>query len=344
MRHDKRYLINYLIENYSKKSKSEITDELGISWSYIQKIASLNGIKRGFCENKNGGKYSILTKYDDVKSCYWLGFMLADGNISKKNNMMLNLGIKDKDHILKIENHIGKTSVYCQNDNIVRVVLNDSVTFKKIASDFDWKPNKTMNPPVLCESMPHDSIFSMAVGFIDGDGCIDERYGLSVKCDGSWQDILNYFYLILTGDHKKYEINNNGYSVFRINSMIKLKEIKKKIMALDIPAMDRKWNKIDINRIYKSEKESIISEMLNNGDPMELILEKTGFSKTLYYSVANKNGVNIRKNKISDEQYLSIITMYNSGTKPSEISRSLILSASTIHRQIKKYKDTKRSI
>jgi hypothetical protein len=338
MRCDKKYLINYLIENYSKKSKSEIINELGLSWSYLQRIASLNGIKREFSENKNAGKYSILTNYDDITSCYWLGFMLADGNISKKNNMMLNLAIKDKDHILKIEDHVGKTSVYYQNDNIIRVVLNDSGTFRKIASDFEWKTNKTKNPPVLPESMQQDCIFSMAVGFIDGDGCIDERHGLAVKCDGSWQDMLNYFYLILTGDSKKYQINNNGYSIFRIGNMIKLKDIKKKIIELNIPAMDRKWDRVDINRIYKSEKESIISEMLNNGNNINAILEKTGFSKTLYYSVANKKGVNIRKNKISNDQFMSIVTMYNNGINPSEMSRSIELSISTIYRQIKKYK------
>lgn len=338
MRYDKKYLINYLIENYNKKSKSEITSELGLSWSYLQKIASLNDIKREFCENKNGGKYSILTNYDDIISCYWLGFMLADGNISKKNNMMLNLAIKDKDHILKMEDHVGKTSVYYQNDNIIRVVLNDSETFKKIASDFCWKTNKTKNPPVLPKSIPHDCIFSMVIGFIDGDGCIDERNGLRVKCDGSWQDILNYFYLILTGNSKKYQINNKGYSKFYIGNMIKLKDIKKKIMDLEIPAMDRKWDKIDINRIYKSEKESIISDMLDNGNSMNAILEKTRFGKTLYYSVANKKGVNIRKNKISNKQYMSIIAMYNNGINQSEISGSLGLSTSTIYRQIKKYK------
>jgi hypothetical protein len=344
MRHSKKYLINYLIENYNKKSKSEIISELDLSWTYLQKIASLNGIKREFCENKNGGKYSILTNYDNIISCYWLGFMLADGNISKKNNMMLNLAICDKDHILKIETHVGKTCVYYKKDNIITIVLNDSVTFKKIASDFNWKTNKTKNPPVLPGSMSPDCIFSMIIGFIDGDGCIDERYGLKVKCDGSWQDMLNYFHLILTGNSKKYQINNNGYSVFRVGDMVKLKDIKKKILDLGIPAMDRKWDKIDINRIYKSEKKSIISEMLNNGDNMESILEKTGFSKTLYYSVANKEGINVRKNKISDNQSASIVTMYNNGITTREISSSLKLSISTIHRHIKKYKEAKRSL
>lgn len=63
MLNNKEKNINYLLENYSVKSKEEIIKDLNLSWSYIQKLACLNGIKKGRNESPNDWKFKKLIDY-----------------------------------------------------------------------------------------------------------------------------------------------------------------------------------------------------------------------------------------------------------------------------------------
>ena len=127
MLNNKEKSIQYLLENYSIKSKDEILSDLNLSWSYIQKLACLNGIKKGRNESSNDWKFKKLIDYSDNISMYWIGFIIADGHIYRKKRIQINLSIKDKSHLLRIQEHIGKISINLYNTQI-RANINDRKT------------------------------------------------------------------------------------------------------------------------------------------------------------------------------------------------------------------------
>ena len=165
MRYNKEQLRDYLLINYPNVSKEIIIKDLGLSWNYIQKKAHIFNIKRDLYESKNNSKYSKLVEYDNI-SCYWLGFILADGHITKDKRIQINLSKKDRLHILKIIDHLGDVKVY-ENESRISIVLSDKITIDKIITDFNWRSNKTKVPPVIPNWLTNDQLFSLIIGFID---------------------------------------------------------------------------------------------------------------------------------------------------------------------------------
>jgi hypothetical protein len=132
-----KYLQNYLLENYSKKPKTDIIQELELSWTYIQKMAHLFGIKREF----NDGKRKLIKLLDlrNNITCYWIGFLLADGHLSKDCIFEVNLSIKDESHFEKIQEHLNieLSPRYVPEFKCVRYCLADKQTISKIRKLFN---------------------------------------------------------------------------------------------------------------------------------------------------------------------------------------------------------------
>jgi hypothetical protein len=128
--------IEYLLTNYSKISKNEIIEKLQRSWGSIQKKCHKMGLKREFNEFKNDFSLKFLN-FDNI-SCYWLGFLLADGHISKQKYIQLNLSIKDKNHIYELEKYIGHKIKIYENLTQIRATIHDKPTINEITNIFLW--------------------------------------------------------------------------------------------------------------------------------------------------------------------------------------------------------------
>jgi hypothetical protein len=283
MLNNKEKNINYLLENYSVKSKEEIIKDLNLSWSYIQKLACLNGIKKGRNESPNDWKFKKLIDYNDNISMYWIGFIIADGHIYNKSNIQINLSIKDKLHLLKIQNHIGDISIIL-SDSQIRATISDRKTSSVLSNDFKWLSNKTKNPIEIPNFISKDALFSLIIGFIDGDGTINKKGHIFIKCDKSWKNNLEYFYYTLTGEKKVFNITGDGLSIVYILKLKTLFKIKEKSKKLKLPLMVRKWDRIK-NRTIKSDKYDIIKKLLNSNYTIKEVIDKTNFGQTLVYRV-----------------------------------------------------------
>lgn len=283
MLNNKVKIISYLSENYPNGSKSEIINNLGLSWSYIQKLACLNGIKRERNESSSDWRFKKLIDYSDNISMYWIGFMIADGHIYKKSSIQINLSIKDKDHLTKIMSHIGDVSIN-SNDSQVRLTISDRRTTNKLSEDFNWLSNKTKNPVNIPSQISSDALFSLIIGFIDGDGTINKRGQIFIKCDKSWKENLEYFYQILTGEKKSFDLTSNGLSIIYILKLKTIFEIKKRAENLNLPIMSRKWERVK-SRLVKGDKYDIVKELIKDGYCIKEILSKTKFSQSLVYRV-----------------------------------------------------------
>ena len=274
------FIKSYLIRNYSHKSKDEIISDLGLSWKYIQKMAHLFDIKREFNESTKSFSLSKLLDGSNI-SYYWIGFMLADGHISNNNTIQINLNKKDANHLDRLKLYLGSDFQLSIKNNIVRCVLTDVPSILKLKHLFKWTSNKTKNPVEIPE-LTNDQLFSLIIGFIDGDGCINKK-SLVVKCDKSWKKILNLFYYHLKGEYKEFQ-DRGSCSIFYINKHQDLKNIKNKALLMNLPIMERKWNKINCDRVMKYEKSNIVYNLLLNQLTINQI-KKIGFSSSLIYSV-----------------------------------------------------------
>jgi hypothetical protein len=282
MRISKKESIEYLKENYSKKTRLELTTHLDLSWNYIQKLCCLNNIKRDFVEGKNFGKYSKLMDLENLETCYWIGFLLADGHIYKESSIQVNLSIKDKNHILNFQKYIGDFQIY-EDETKLRIRLSDIKTSKFLTENFNWKSNKTKIAPTF-PKLSKNQMFSLIIGFIDGDGNINQKGTIKVKCDGSWREILDNFYYQLTNEKKQFNIQGDGCSVFYISKLHTIFSIKEKAEELNLPIMSRKWSKIK-RRILKHEKEIIVRKLVESGKDFKEILDETRFGESIIYRI-----------------------------------------------------------
>ena len=185
-----------------------------------------------------------------LEAYYWLGFLLADGHFSKTNRLVVALQQSDRNHLEKMKTFLGVGEVTIResklNPPVAQYSVMDVGTLRFLKERFAIVSNKTISPPNLISLTPEE-LFAVSIGFIDGDGAIQFPTGrtdaqLAVKCHAAWKNTLEYIFKV------PVRINSAGYAYFCITDNTKLREIKNKAIQLNLPIMDRKWSKIDLNR------------------------------------------------------------------------------------------------
>ena len=83
-------------------------------------------------------------------------------------------------------------------------------------SKFGILDKKTYNPPITLDTIQEDYLYCILVGFIDGDGNIQNQnkrkdFMLRIKNHSSWLQILNIFSTLICGEERA-KINNQGYA------------------------------------------------------------------------------------------------------------------------------------
>ena len=125
------------------------------------------------------------------KSCYWGGFLAADGSLSKQwGGIRLGLSEKDKEQVEKFKQAIDSTSpVRCfDTSNGYRCAQIDIYGAYEchlaLKEDFNITPNKslTLQSPNLQQE---DDIRAFLRGYMDGDGSIS--WSNDSKRKGHWQ-------------------------------------------------------------------------------------------------------------------------------------------------------------
>lgn len=239
---------NIIIDNYYKSSKEDMIFMLPKrTWDAIKIRANKLGIYKdlGDVREKNAD-LSLLLNYNNPQTCYWIGFLLADGTFRPKR-IKLTLAEKDKERVIEFASFL--------RDN--RKVTESSVSYMdykavpKIIEDFSISSNKTY-VPVKLPKLKKDCLFALYVGFIDGDGCIDHQYGrhhdfkLRVKLHSSWigflEDMKKFFVKNFGEFNSKVKINNQGYAQFVCTKMAVLTKISEHVEYLGLNVMARKWN------------------------------------------------------------------------------------------------------
>lgn len=258
--------LDWLRANYGKLPEKEMIEGLqGRKWEAIKKKAFVLGLKHeGFAKKK--ADLSILL-HDNPVTYYWLGFLMADGGFTDRR---IQLGVAEKDlsHLNRFLSFVGSTNKIQElEQDQYRVKLTNVAVVRQLRAKFHISSRKTYEPCDLT-GLTNDLLFSLIVGFIDGDGCIHctgvHTHRLCVVGHASW---LSNFKLMQEFLHRRFAPENHKYrpaylrevrvrlpgkkkkskhtlAVFYIGKKGILRAIKQKADELGLPYMERKLGQI----------------------------------------------------------------------------------------------------
>lgn len=156
-------------------------------WYSVSDVTITSLLKRYgvFIRNRSNAKRTNQIKEDvfDViteESAYWIGFLLADGNVyhPNKRSKQLNLGLADRDweHLEKFKHFIGSNKKLYYNKNGVFISIYSNRIVEKLA-EYGIVPNKSRIAKVP-ESLKDNRHFWR--GVIDGDGWVSKKQDGSI--------------------------------------------------------------------------------------------------------------------------------------------------------------------
>jgi hypothetical protein len=250
-----------------------------------------------------------------VTSCYWIGFLLADGHFPHRNAIRLNVGIKDEQHLLTFAryiDHVGTIHRFPKGKKggpNVLVCIQDALHVRKLCDRFDICQTKTTHPPStdVLEALSDDQFLSLLIGFIDGDGHIYAYpYGGSnivVKCHGSWLKMLSAFAArvnrLSNNNAPLARLNKLGYANLRISRQSSQRLLKQTIKRLNLPALVRKWNHVDENYMTQYERLNCLTPqvltMLRAGASYGAITKVTGLKSWSIRELRKKHNIPLRR-------------------------------------------------
>lgn len=244
---------------------------------------------------------------DELDSFYWMGFLLADGSFGKNGGFGLQLAQKDFDHLKKFVDYISyQNKIFHTIDSSfnvsTKVLKSNSICIggcsdiiNEIKQKFDIIPPKTYNPPniEIFKNFTEDQIYSLIIGYIDGDGCIfrsknSKRSIIKFYAHYSWKLFIEFIINFL-GDTSRVSVINNKLSA-GIGKTEIVNRLKQKMLSLNLPVLDRKWNKIDLSYdgtfVKKSNKFERFKELIESGyTNTEIITHLNIEPISLYYYI-----------------------------------------------------------
>lgn len=251
------------------------------------------------------------TVFDEIneESAYWIGFLMADGNISK-NKLALHLQKDDEEHLIKFKQFLGSGHkiIDVPSTKSKRLAVSSKILINKLAT-YNIIPNKT-----YVATPPSNLAFNKHFwrGVIDGDGCIGfSNRSTYIRLIGSYNictGFLNFITYNSIITKAKVLKNGNIYSIMFTNSIANI--ITKLIYEEAQIYLKRKYLK------YKNIQNLIEVKELNRG----VLSGVDVFSAKL-----NKEKVNIIRNLLKEgHKQTTIADMFNiSQPTVSQIKRNL---------------------
>lgn len=307
-----------LREVYPLGNKDSICKALpNRSWEGIKIHAAILKIRMIHNPHITTKLYKLLE--DTHEAYYWMGLIAADGCFfGKYTRLTITLCKKDINHLKKYSNYV--ESLLTERKTTCSVSSQDKYLSCKIMDKFDLHERKTYNPPKTIKWMRPELALSFLIGFIDGDGHIKatKRTMCKIKIHSSWLHILNEFSDLVKNQFKLHTPNayilKSGYANMDICEFEILKKLKQHAIKNNLPCLERKWNRIDENKIgfYEKSRERI-KECYK--------LKKLGYRNK---DIAEKIGVDDSRvseilSNIKDGKYI-----FNNKFAPIELEREVI--------------------
>lgn len=146
--------------------------EIGRILNIDRTAVSRNLKKMGYDTSRNTLIKNIFYTIDTEEKAYWLGFLYADGYVSKYNQVEVALSLKDEEHLIKLKNFVNT------NTNIIKDNYRCRLLFcsKELVKDLErlgCTNNKSLTLQFPTEKqVPQELLRHFIRGYVDGDGCL----------------------------------------------------------------------------------------------------------------------------------------------------------------------------
>lgn len=205
-----------------------------------------------------------LENFDDPNTCYWWGFIVADGCINHRQ-LIVSVHERDKEHLQIFANKSAANMRMATRKEhpwhedpytMARVALDDKFTLKRLREKLKILPRKTYNPLDLSIFFTPNRLAYFLGGLIDGDGHIEVRrqngvVKIAIKVHSNWRATLETLAANLWklyAIEAKVRVTKEGWVCLLIS---KARHVARLYDLVDgrVPLMHRKWKKLDEVRL-----------------------------------------------------------------------------------------------
>lgn len=253
---EKKDIINLILNG---EKVNDISSRYNVHFSIIYKILNSNNIKYKHGSRKYKLNENIFSTYNP-ESCYWAGFIAADGTIYE-NMVKITLHNIDMDHIQKFINFVEADYNIKVEGNYSTVCIYSKQIVEDLYINFNLFPCKSLT--ISMPNIPKDMLRHYIRGYFDGDGSLQWR-NKNIKINlisGSFNQI---------DDIKKYVSQEIGikfcYYVYDKKRKNRIYVIEKTGACADLFLewmyadckyfLDRKFNKLIE---YRKKREDVLS-------------------------------------------------------------------------------------
>lgn len=165
---------NYLEIKQTGVSRAAMAEYFGIPDWKLKKLIAANGwgTKRPTIGNEGG-----FDEYSE-ESCYWAGFLAADGCVDTKHRVRVMLKYDDINHLEKLKSFLQSTHAISSNTdkyNRCSFEITSAHICDMLELNFNIVPNKT-DKLKFPTHIPNKYLVHYLRGYFDGDGSICESF------------------------------------------------------------------------------------------------------------------------------------------------------------------------
>lgn len=146
--------------------------EIGRILNLDRTAVSRNLKKLGIDTSRNTLIKDIFHQIDTEEKAYWLGFLYADGYVSKYNQIEISLALKDERHLEKLKKFVNTNTNIIKDDYRCRLLF----CSKELANDLAFLGCVNNKSLILTfptdEQVPQQLVRHFLRGYVDGDGCL----------------------------------------------------------------------------------------------------------------------------------------------------------------------------
>ena len=243
----------YLNNNISLTKLSKM---FKIDRGNFSKFLKNNGVEIINKQNQQTIIGNYFEKIDSEEKAYWLGFMYADGNVSKNsNNIEISLKPGDINHLRKFAKTINFTNKISVSNTRCRLCFANKQMKQDLINN-GCIPAKSLI--LKYPKINNNLIIHFIRGYFDGDGCItfnqNKHHRPTISILGT-KDTLDYISKNLTGHVKKLRGNHGSDVTFVLEYTGQLsRDLLFKLYENSNIYLDRKFERFSLLKLALQDR------------------------------------------------------------------------------------------
>lgn len=219
--------------------------------------------KYNLYESKSPSGNLLPLLSDTLESFYWLGFIAADGCVTKSGLLTVSQHSKDKDRVYQLSLYLnskvkrlttkntftGKSN-HCYITNVYQKQVTDIIR-EKFGLDNICKTHAGIKLDFIKNEQ---QAISFVLGFMDGDANI-RKDSARIQCYHTWVEVFKNLQLLLPIEYRLGWIKlvykkqrNSSYATWQMYSGC-IRQLKRFAIENNIPISPRKWGCVDITKL-----------------------------------------------------------------------------------------------